>query len=69
MTEINISEQLAGALVNLINVGSFPFSYREIKHVEGELLKAIENSSVQVVNTDDPKDAKDAVLSLVKEGE
>lgn len=69
MNSVVISEQLAGALINLINVGTFPFKYQDIKQVEAELFKAIEASNIPVVYTDDPKDAQRAVMSLVKEGE
>ena len=67
VSNILISEELASALINLINVGRFPFEYREIKQVEMELFKAIENANIEVTYTNDKEDATRAVLALVKE--
>ena len=62
--QIVISEALASALMNLINVGRFPFEYREIKQVESELYKAIENAGIDVEYTKDPEDAKAAIVDF-----
>lgn len=67
MKGVVITEQLAGALMNLINVGRFPFEYREIKQIEMELFKAIENANIEVTYTDDPDDARNAVLAFAGE--
>jgi hypothetical protein len=69
LSKVLISDNLAGALINLISVGRFPFEYGQIKQVEMELYKAIENSNVQIEYTEDPAAASEAVMRLVKEGE
>jgi len=65
--QIVITEQLAAALMNLINNGTFPYAVRDIKQVEGELYKAIEAANIDVTYTNDPADAESAVASFTGE--
>ena len=56
-----IDERLAGALLTLLRLGTFPIQYAQIKEVEDALMAAVNGAGVEVVEASNEEALADVV--------
>ena len=59
--KVVITEELAGAVLTMIRLGTFPFQYAQIKEVEAALLAAVANAGVEVIEASNDEAIADVV--------